>query len=70
MFHLCTTESERLSVNACMSVHAHQIRAATSEKVQLHPAGRARTSDWSVNSFIMVVYEKFSVQSTTLKMSS
>ena len=23
-----------------------------------HPAGRAFTSDWSVNSFIMVVYDK------------
>ena len=34
-----------------------------------HPAGKALTSDWSTNYFIMVVYEKFqsefSVQNIT-----
>ena len=34
----------------------------------IHPAGRALTSDWSVNSFIMVVYEKSFFQFSLLAM--
>ena len=33
------------------------IRERTHVVRMYHPAGRALTSDWSVNSFIMVVYE-------------
>ena len=29
------------------------------KSIQLHPPGRALTSDWSADSFIMVVYERF-----------